>query len=262
VVRPEDVRNPGRLREFTRQSVMGREVSRIAPGVPAPRNGGRVGEAPQRGAFPRAGDRNPAGEVTNQERRGQDRRQGVYGQQLGEQPRQGEPFPRREQQRPGTTGVGPNNGRFGERFGTGEPTRPGARPSQPNDQGRRGPPSFTNEQQGGRHFGEEQRPGPQQHGGSGAFGPRPDAGPGPRFGGEQRAFQGRGEQRGFYGSAPQQQVGPGAFGSRPGASPGPRFGGEQRALQGPALQHGPMGGGGRMPSTTGMAPRGGRGGRE
>jgi hypothetical protein len=41
VVRPEDIRNPGRLREFTRQSVIGREVSRIAPGVAAPRNGGR-----------------------------------------------------------------------------------------------------------------------------------------------------------------------------------------------------------------------------
>jgi hypothetical protein len=54
VVRPEDIRNPGRLREFTRQSVIGGQVSRIAPGVAAPRNGGRVGEPPQRGAFPRA----------------------------------------------------------------------------------------------------------------------------------------------------------------------------------------------------------------
>ena len=301
VVRREDIRNPGRLREFIRQSVIGREVSRIAPGVAAaPRNGGRVGEAPQRGAFPRAGARNPAGEFANQERRGQERRQDVYSQQLGEQRRQGEPSPRREQQRPGTTGAGPSNGHFGEGFGREEPTRLGPRLSQPNDRNRRGPPRFGNEPQGGRHFGEEQRPGPQfgprvgagpgqrlggeqrafqgpalrgeqrgfqgpgpqQHVGPGAFGPRPGAIPGQGFGGEQRAFEGaalRGEQRGFQGPRPQQRVGPGAF--RPGASPGQRFAGEQRAFQGSALQHGAMGAG-RMPSTTGMAPRGGRGGRE
>jgi hypothetical protein len=84
----------------------------------------------------------------------------------------------------------------------------------------------------------------QQHAGPGAFGPRPGAGPGQRFGGEPRAFQG----------PALQHSGPGAF--------GPRSVGEQRGFQGPALQRGPMAGGGRMPSTTGMAPRGGRGGRE
>jgi hypothetical protein len=70
-----------------------------------------------------------------------------------------------------------------------------------------------------------------------------------------------GEPRAFQGPA-LQHSGPGAFGPRSGAGAGQRFIGEQRGFQGPALQRGPMAGGGRMPSTTGMAPRGGRGGRE
>jgi hypothetical protein len=115
VLRPEDFRNPGRLREVTRQS-MGREVSRIAPGAAAQRNGA-FGQVPQPGQLPRTGARNRGGEIGAQDRQpfGQERRQGMYA-----------PPPRGQPQPPGTNGVGLPRGRYGGGFG--EPTHPGARP--------------------------------------------------------------------------------------------------------------------------------------